>query len=46
MAEDKHKILIVDDEAKILAVARKILAGERYELFTASEVDEASYNFV
>lgn len=41
MAEDKHKILIVDDEAKILAVARKILAGERYELFTASEVDEA-----
>lgn len=41
MAETTHKILIVDDESKILAVAKKILADERYQLFTASDVDEA-----
>lgn len=41
MADDSIQILFVDDESKILAVAEKMLAGERYKLLTATDVDEA-----
>ncbi|PIQ95454.1 MAG: hypothetical protein COV67_14810 [Nitrospinae bacterium CG11_big_fil_rev_8_21_14_0_20_56_8] len=39
--EEKIKVLIVDDEAKILTVATKILKTENYEVVTTSDVEAA-----
>ena len=41
MAAEKVKVMIVDDEKKILSVARKMLAGQNYELVTTGSADEA-----
>ena len=41
MASEKVKVMIVDDEKKILNVAKKMLASENYELVTTGNVDEA-----
>ncbi len=41
MAAAKARVMIVDDEKKILTVARKMLAGQNYEVVTTGNVDEA-----
>ncbi len=41
MASAKARVMIVDDEKKILSVAKKMLAGENYEVVTTGNVDEA-----
>ena len=36
---DLPKVLIIDDEEKILTVARKVLAKENYQVLTSNEVE-------
>ncbi|KMP11187.1 hypothetical protein UR09_01585 [Candidatus Nitromaritima sp. SCGC AAA799-A02] len=37
----KYKVLIVDDEKKILTVAQKILKNEKYDLLVSEEAEDA-----
>ncbi|NIQ02606.1 MAG: response regulator, partial [Nitrospinaceae bacterium] len=37
----KYKVLIVDDEKKILTVAKKLLSSEGYEVLTTDNAEEA-----
>ncbi|MFQ5450551.1 MAG: response regulator [Nitrospinaceae bacterium] len=41
MGSQKPKVLIVDDEKKILSVAKKLLSREGYELLTSVDAEEA-----
>ena len=36
---DLPKVLIIDDEEKILTVAKKVLAKENYQVLTSNEVE-------
>ena len=36
-----HKVLIVDDEEKILTVTKKLLAADGYQILTTVDVEEA-----
>ena len=38
---DLPKVLIIDDEEKILTVAKKVLAKENYQVLTSNEVENA-----
>jgi CheY-like chemotaxis protein len=41
MAGTAHKLLVVDDEKKVLTLTKKMLAPEAYEVMTAQDVEEA-----
>ncbi len=41
MATAVKKVLVIDDEKKILTVAKKLLARENYELLTSTDPEEA-----